>query len=125
MKTFTLISQTLILTAGLTLAGCSTSTPDAKTTDTGAPAASGASAASGAVAIKRYPMHGKIISVDAPAKSARIEAGAIGDWMGPMTMNYPIKDDAGLATLKPDTTFDATVFVQGDDFWVGEIKASK
>jgi len=45
--------------------------------------------------------------------------------MGAMTMNYTIKDDAGLAKLAPGTVFDATVFVQGDDFWVGDIKIAK
>jgi Cu/Ag efflux protein CusF len=70
-------------------------------------------------------MHGKVVSVNAPEKSARIDAGAIGDWMGPMTMNYSFKDDADLARLTPGITFDATVFVQGDDFWVGEVKPVK
>lgn len=69
-------------------------------------------------AIKRYPMHGKVLSVNAADKSARIDAGPIGDWMGAMTMNYPVKDEADLAKLTPGTTFDATVFVNGDDFWV-------
>lgn len=122
MKIFTIISQTLILTAALALIGCSTAPPEtaAKTADAGAAAASGAP-----VAIKRYPVHGKVLTVDAAARTARIDAGAIGDWMGPMTMNYTIKDDAGLATLTAGSTFDGTVFVQGDDFWLGEIKASK
>ena len=122
MKTVTLISQTFVVTAVLALAGCSTAPTEtpAKTAETGAAAASGAP-----LAVKRYPMHGKILAVDAPAKSARIEAGPIGDWMGAMTMNYPIKDDAALPTLTSGSTIDATVFVQGDDFWVGEIKQSK
>jgi Cu/Ag efflux protein CusF len=123
VKTSTLIGLTLILTVALTLTGCGTVGPGADTKqETAAAGASGASSASGAVAIKRYPMHGKIISVDVAAKSARIEAGPLGDWMGAMTMNYTIKDDAGLAKLAAGDAFDATVFVQGDDFWVGEIK---
>jgi hypothetical protein len=40
-------------------------------------------------------------------------------------MNYTVKDDADLAKLTPGTTFDATVFVNGDDFWVGEVKPAK
>jgi Cu/Ag efflux protein CusF len=117
MKIF--VGRIAILIAALALIGCSSAPPAA---ESAAPAASGASGASGQTAIKRYPMHGKIISVNAAEKSARIEAGPIGDWMGAMTMNYTIKDDAGLAKLTAGETFDATVFVNGDDFWVGEIQ---
>jgi len=85
--------------------------------------AAGPAGASGApTQIKRYPMHGKILAVNPAEKSARIEAGPIGDWMGAMTMNYTIKDDAEFGKLTAGATFDATVFVNGDDFWVGEIK---
>ncbi len=120
MKTITLIA----FAAALTLIGCSSTPTEApKTAD--ATAASGAQGASGAAAIKKYAVHGKIVSVDAPNKVARIDAGAIGDWMGPMTMNYPIKDDAGLALLKVGSEYDFTVAVQGDDAWVAEVKAPK
>lgn len=110
-----------ILAAALSLIGCSSGTP----TET-APSAAGASGASGqTAAIKRYPMHGKVISVNPAEKSVKIEAGPIGDWMGAMTMNYTFKDDADLAKLTPGLTFDATVFVNGDDFWVGEVNPAK
>jgi Cu/Ag efflux protein CusF len=105
----------VIVAAALILTGCSSSAP----TESSPAAAAGSS---GAVAIKRYPMHGKVVSVNPSEKSAKIDAGPIGDWMGAMTMNYTIKDDADLAKLTPGTTFDATVFVNGDDFWVGEVK---
>ncbi len=67
-------------------------------------------------------MHGKIVSLDPAAKKARIDAGPIGDWMGAMTMDYTIKDDAGFSKLAVGSTIDATVFVDGDNSWVGEIK---
>lgn len=102
-----------IFAAALSLIGCSSGAPTESAT-----AAVGASGS----AIKRYPMHGKVISVNAAEKSAKIDAGPIGDWMGAMTMNYAVKNDADLAKLTPGTTFDATVFVDGDDFWVGEVK---
>jgi Cu/Ag efflux protein CusF len=111
----------VILAAALSLAGCSSGTPS----DIPAPAPAGASGASGQTAIKRYPMHGKVVSVNAAEKSVKIDAGPIGDWMGAMTMNYTIKDDADLARLTPGTTFDATVVVNGDDFWVAEVKPAK
>ncbi len=118
-KTLNLISQALIATAALTLIGCSSGAPEAtKTTESVAPAPAGAS---GAATVKRYPMHGRILSLDAAEKSARIDAGPIGDWMGAMTMNYSIKDPAEFAKVTAGETIDATVFVDGDNFWVGEI----
>jgi Cu/Ag efflux protein CusF len=114
----------ILLVASALLIGCS-SAPTTESKDTAATSASGAAGASGPVAIKTYPMHGKIVTVTPAEKSARIDAGPIGDWMGAMTMNYTIKDDAGLAKLKPGMTFDATVYVQGDDFWVADIKPAQ
>lgn len=128
MKTVNILIRASILTAALILAGCSPAPqePAAKTMEAAPAAASGASGASGqTTAIKRYPMHGKILSLNASEKSARIDAGPIGDWMGAMTMNYTIKDPAEFAKLAAGTEIDATVFVDGDDFWVGEIKPAK
>ena len=125
MKSLTLITQTLILTAALALVGCGALAPGPEI-KLEATAASGATSASGPVAIKRYPMHGKVLSVDAAAKSVRIDAGPIGDWMPTaMTMNYPVRDDGQIAKLTAGAPVDATVFVQGDDFWIGEIKSAK
>jgi Cu/Ag efflux protein CusF len=122
VKSLTFITQTLILTAMLALAGCGTVGPGSDT----AAGTAGASGASGATAIKRYSMHGKIVSLDAQAKKARIDAGPIGDYMpSAMTMNYFVKDDAEFAKLSAGQTIDATVFVHGDDDpWIGEIKPS-
>ena len=78
-------------------------------------------AASGAAGVKQYPMHGKIVSVNPAEKSAKIDAGPIGDWMAAMTMDYTIKDPAELAKVSAGQTIDATVFVNGDDVWVGNI----
>lgn len=112
----------ILIPAALLLIGCSSSTPEQATT---APAAaSGASSASGPVAIKSYPMHGKVVALN-PDKTIKIDAGPIGDLMGAMTMDYAVKDDADRAKLTPGTTFDATYFVQGDDDWVADVKPVK
>ncbi len=119
MKTWILIGRTFVLAAALILAGCSSGSqpPAAKSAESGAAGASGQVSV-----IKRYPMHGKILSLNAAEKSARIQAGPIGDWMGAMTMNYEVKDAGEFAKLTAGSNIDATVFVQGDDFWVGEIR---
>jgi Cu/Ag efflux protein CusF len=111
-----------LIPAALLLIGCSSSTPEPSAA---APAAaSGAASASGPVAIKHYPMHGKVVTVN-PDKTVKIDAGPIGDIMGAMTMDYAVKDDADRAKLTPGTTFDATYFVQGDDDWVDDVKPVK
>jgi len=118
VKILTLISQTIVVTAAFALIGCG-STPPAATSEAGA---AGASGASGPIAIKTYPMHGKVIAVN-PDKTVKIAAGPIGDWMpSAMTMDYAVKEDADRAKLTPGTTFDATAYVQGDDDWVGDVK---
>ncbi len=105
------------------LVGCSSSAPEAAKTEATAAGASGPMGASGH-SIKKYPMQGKVLSLNAAEKSARIDAGAIGDWMGPMTMNYAVKDAADFAKLSAGVTINATVFVDGDDFWVGEVNVA-
>ena len=37
-------------------------------------------------------------------------------------MEYPVKDQPGFSTLHPNDCIDATVFVQGADFWVADVK---
>jgi Cu/Ag efflux protein CusF len=120
VKTLTLVTRTLILTAVLALVGCGTVGP-------GSGSDSGAQGASGQTAIKRYPMHGKVLALMPADKKARIDAGPIGDWMpAAMTMNYPVRDDAEFAKLAVGQTIDVTVFVKtDDDYWIGEIKPSK
>jgi hypothetical protein len=41
--------------------------------------------------------------------------------MEAMTMQFPVKDPKEFASLHPDDCIDATVFVQGNSIWVGEI----
>jgi Cu/Ag efflux protein CusF len=73
-------------------------------------------------AAKRYPVQADVTAVDATAKSATLAAGQIGDWMGPMTMDYPVKPDAELAKLHAGDHIEATVVVQGDKYYVTDVK---
>jgi Cu/Ag efflux protein CusF len=75
--------------------------------------------------VQRHPMHGVVQSVDAGAKTATIQHGDIPGFMGPMTMEYAVRDPAALAKLHKGEKIDATVFVQDSDFWVGEIQEAK
>jgi Cu/Ag efflux protein CusF len=124
MKTLPLIA----LAAALTFVGCSSPNPSEAPNSAAAPSGGlGPAGGSGATAkIRHFPVHAKVLSVDAAAKKARLDAGPIGDWMGAMTMNYPIKDDAGLAQLKEGVELDGTVNVDPDDnFWLTDIKVAK
>lgn len=75
--------------------------------------------------IKQYPMHGEVLRLDAQGKIAAIKAGKIGDWMEAMTMEYPVKDQTEFDKLRTGETIDATVYVQGNSYWIGGVQPSK
>ena len=71
---------------------------------------------------KRYPMQGDVVSVDPSAKTATIAAGKIDDWMDAMTMEFPVKPDSELAKLHPGDRIEATVVVEGEKYYVTDVK---
>jgi protein SCO1/2 len=99
------------LASALLLAGCSPSSTPPQASAPGTKAAA-----------KQYPMRGKIVALDASQHVATIDHQEIPGFMGAMTMGYPIKDPAEFGKLKVGDAITATVNVQGDDMWVGNIK---
>jgi Cu/Ag efflux protein CusF len=97
----------------LILAGCAKSEPIAEKKE---------SKAAVDEPLKTYALTGEITRLDEPNKIATIKHEAIGDWMGPMTMDFPVQDPADFAKLAPGKPVRATVFVQGFNYWVGEVK---
>ncbi|MEO8096849.1 MAG: copper-binding protein [Acidobacteriota bacterium] len=97
----------------LTLAGCST-----------APAPSSEKAATEVKQdeLKKYDLHGEVLRLDKEGKTVVVKHQAIGDWMGAMTMEFPVKDPADFAKLQEGKPVEATVFVQGASYWVGDVK---
>jgi Cu/Ag efflux protein CusF len=75
--------------------------------------------------VKQYAMHGEVLRLDAQGKIAAIKAGKIGDWMEAMTMEYPVKDQPEFDKLHVGDKVDATVYVQGNSYWIAGIQASK
>ena len=73
-------------------------------------------------AVKQYAMHGEVLRLDAQGKIAAIKAGKIEGWMEAMTMEYPVKDQTEFDKLHTGETINATVFVQGTNYWVGGIQ---
>ena len=72
--------------------------------------------------VKRYAMEGEVKALDPAAKTATIAAGKIGGWMEAMTMEYSVKPDAEFQKLHAGDRIQATVVVDGDQYYVTEIK---
>ncbi len=63
------------------------------------------------------------MALDPKAHSATIAAGQIGDWMMPMTMEYPVKPDSELQKLHAGDKIQATVVVVDDStFYVTDVR---
>jgi Cu/Ag efflux protein CusF len=75
-----------------------------------------------AAPVRRYAMHGVVLTLDVQSRTATIKHGKIGDWMGPMTMEYPIKSAADWKKLAPGAQIDATVFVSDAGYYVGDVR---
>jgi Cu/Ag efflux protein CusF len=75
--------------------------------------------------VKRYELHGEIRELDPAGKIAKIKHQQIGDWMGAMTMEFPVKDPAEFAKLRLGEHIKGTVFVQDLQFWVADITEDK
>ena len=71
--------------------------------------------------IQRFSLHGEIVRLDGQANIATIRHQKIEGYMEAMTMQFPVKEPKDFAGLHPADCINATVFVQGDDIWVGEI----
>jgi len=73
--------------------------------------------------VKEYALHGEVLRLDPQGKIAAIKHEAIGDWMGAMTMEFPVKDAKEFESLRAGEKINATVFVQGGtNYWVGQIR---
>jgi len=75
--------------------------------------------------LKQYAMHGEVLRLDPQGKIAAIKAGKIGDWMEAMTMEYPVKEQPEFDKLHVGDKIDATVYVQGNSYWIGGVQPSK
>ena len=87
------------------------------------PAAEPASAEKDAV--RKYALHGEILRLDAQDHLATIKHEKIGDWMGAMTMEFPVKDPRDFAKLREGDKVDGTVFVQDLNYWLGDVSVKR
>ena len=74
---------------------------------------------------KRYEMKGQIMAIDPATKTATIAHGQIGDWMGPMAMEYSVQPDAEFQKLHVGDKIEATVVVVSDvKYYVTDVKVA-
>lgn len=71
---------------------------------------------------KQYTMQGEVLRLDPNGQLATVKHGKIEGWMEPMTMDYPVKDKQEFQNLKVGEKIEATVLVQGTDYWLSGIK---
>jgi Cu/Ag efflux protein CusF len=95
----------------LTLAGCA------------APKAQEAVKPSGPT--KEFQMRGEVTGLDAGGHVATIKHEEIKGFMGAMTMGYPVKDATEFSKLAVGEPITATVYQNGDDFWIGNIQKAE
>lgn len=79
---------------------------------------------SGSPTAKRYPLKGKVISVDKQAKIAKIDHEAIEGFMPAMEMDFPIREDWVWEELRPGADIRAQLVVDNtakEPYWLEEI----
>ncbi len=64
---------------------------------------------------RHFPLTGKVVALDAQHQTATIDAAAIPNYMGAMTMEYPIKSKSDFQSLHTGEQITATLDVAGDD----------
>ncbi|MEO7538892.1 MAG: SCO family protein [Pyrinomonadaceae bacterium] len=82
------------------------------------------SASNGAESAKRYPLSGKVVSVDKANKKAEIDHDAVEGYMAAMTMSFPIHADWVWDELKPGADIRAELVVDNtakDPYWLENI----
>jgi len=76
---------------------------------------------------KRYPLKGKVVSVDKAAKTAVIDHEPVEDYMDAMTMSFPIHEDWVWDDLTPGSQIRAELVVDNsakDPYWLEKIAIS-
>jgi Cu/Ag efflux protein CusF len=71
---------------------------------------------------KRYAIEGEVKALDANTKTATIAHGPIGDWMGAMTMEFPVKPDSDFQKLHVGDRIQATVVVNDLSYYITGVR---
>jgi Cu/Ag efflux protein CusF len=71
--------------------------------------------------VKRYPLSGRIVSVDKANQSLNIAGDAIPGFMGAMTMSYQVKDTDVLTKASAGDQIEAEIVVGNDGAYLQNI----
>jgi Cu/Ag efflux protein CusF len=74
---------------------------------------------------KRYPLHGRVVSIEKDKQQVVVDHGEITGFMMAMTMGYSVKNASLLDSLSPEDQITADVVVNGDDVWLENIVVVK
>jgi Cu/Ag efflux protein CusF len=74
---------------------------------------------------KEYKLEGKVIQVDKSTKTAVIQNKDIPGFMEPMTMSYPVPDQADVDKMQPGDQITATLFKTDDKYWLANVQHPK
>jgi len=81
---------------------------------------------------RQYLLTGTIVRVDESRKTVTVKHGPIRSqtgelWMEPMTMEFPVRGQNALSTLKPGLKIKATVKQRQDDYdyWIEHIQVEE
>jgi len=80
------------------------------------------SAANPQAPARRYPLQGKVVSVDKQTGSASINNEPIPGFMDPMVMPYTIKPPATLNQLQSGDSITADLVVEPGKYWLENVK---
>jgi protein SCO1 len=75
----------------------------------------------GAPAEKRYPLTGRVVSIDKANHSVNVDGDEIPGVMAAMTMPYDVKDAGALAKLAPGDQIKAEIVVGDEDAYLENI----
>jgi protein SCO1/2 len=71
---------------------------------------------------KRYALRGQIVRLEDGGKIVVVRHQKIEGWMDAMTMEFPVRDSRDAESLHAGDQITATVFVRGQDYWIGEVR---
>jgi protein SCO1/2 len=76
-------------------------------------------------AAKRYPLTGKIVSVDHAGLSVVIDGDDVPGFMPAMSMSYKVKNASDLNSLTPGDSVSAVIVMQGDNSWLENVTVTQ
>jgi protein SCO1 len=112
----------LILTClGLSLACGPSQSAKSSPTETAANTAGEAQPA----AAKRYPLTGRVVSIDKPNQTINVDGDAIPGFMSAMTMPYSVKDSGILEKVAPGDQIKAEIVIGDEGAHLENVVATK